>query len=1269
MCVIQNCAWATYNQICLGSNTFQHEVTVNALPAGGTYQLRGFPPASNGPLLIDNITAPGVYTSTVQGNFVSNGIKAYLTNNAGCQLSFTEQYYNGCYNSSEPPGNDFCPTAYPLELGDGQCGQATQSGTQQATLTLTTAEQGQITAAGGSLGPDAREVWYATQNTATTDRDITLEFTGSDPDYYFVVFENDCGNRTLIAVGQPGQNLTLPNVDAGTQLRIALITTTDPATGDEFVDLCGRSDAPANPAPANDDLANAEDLPTGTGCPGTSGTTAFADAGTYANAVCAFTAPGQGDVWYRVYPSQGTLDLRFTVSAGDVDAQLLYGSDPTQLIEYDCYELDRILLINLPTAAYWYLRVTDGNIANNQSTAVYQLCAPAATDLTGADACADATVLIPGTAATCSTGGATRGTTAGATESLPPGNSFIPGPANDVWYAFTALTDQITLRVTNVEIVNNPIQNDAVQIDLYTGNCGSLSPVNQFTANNATLVGLQVGDTYYLRLYSFFGGDLDFDICIERPDPPANDECANATLLAVQPGTDCGGNATSDNTSNATASAPATVCAGSADEDVWYRFVATAPRLRVAVSNRTKVGGNFGGTDLNLEYFSGACGSLTPQGCDVNGLLLNNLQANQEYYVRAFAVDDGVYLSYDLCVHELPANDDCGDAISLTPSSSPDCVNPVAGSLAGATPTTLPGCPPGSAITEDVFYTFTAIANVHTFAVSATSGDLYGIGVRSGGCTAAESACGYETLTVTGLTVGQTITVRIFAEDYHNAGAFTLCVGVPPPPPGNDLPAGATLLSYEPLCGAGTAGTVEAATESATAACNSAFPSATLDVWYRFVAPQASVEVAVMPEGFGSFVVELLDGTDPGQDILDCAVDVSFDGATTLSATALTPGQPYYLRVYDQYGFPATGVDAAFRICLHGLPTVLIPDSFGSCQSANSVTSTGSNQWLYLLDNGQLLMGILDSEAMGTVSGTFRSDFYDPPRSNANGLEAMDRNFTATPATQPANPVRVRLFITAAEYQRFIQNQDGDGNDANDLNDLVVYRYGNVACGSTVPTGGVVHTPLASGLLGNVGYYVEIEIPGFSAFFLSGNGAALPVTYAGFGAERHSDGSVALDWITLQERHSAHFDVERSTDGRSFAPVGRVAAAGYSDVRLDYAFMDADAPRDRTLYYRLHQVDHDGAGYFSSTVAVRYAAGQVPVRVFPNPVAATLHLDGLKAGDRVEVYDALGQLVHRATAQEVVLALPTDDWAPGVYTVRVLGAAGTVRTVERVVRE
>lgn len=150
---------------------------------------------------------------------------------------------------------------------------------------------------------------------------------------------------------------------------------------------------------------------------------------------------------------------------------------------------------------------------------------------------------------------------------------------------------------------------------------------------------------------------------------------------------------------------------------------------------------------------------------------------------------------------------------------------------------------------------------------------------------------------------------------------------------------------------------------------------------------------------------------------------------------------------------------------------------------------------------------------------------------------------------------------------------------------------------------------------------------------------------------------VQVHWKTATEQNNQHFEIERSTDGQTFASVGQVApASATSSYSHDYAYLDAGAAEGGSprLYYRIKQVDVDGTASYSTVVTISALPGgdSIPP-AYPNPMANMLHLDALPDGAKVRVTDMTGRVVYFSTAVAPTLTLPTEGWPKGVYCLQV----------------
>lgn len=107
-----------------------------------------------------------------------------------------------------------------------------------------------------------------------------------------------------------------------------------------------------------------------------------------------------------------------------------------------------------------------------------------------------------------------------------------------------------------------------------------------------------------------------------------------------------------------------------------------------------------------------------------------------------------------------------------------------------------------------------------------------------------------------------------------------------------------------------------------------------------------------------------------------------------------------------------------------------------------------------------------------------------------------------------------------------------------------------------------------------------------------GSGKVLPVELTQFKAKANAS-SVNLNWSTANERNASHFNVTRSSDGKTFGKIGEVKAAGKAN---DYTYTDF-SPAKGTNYYQLLEEDFDGKVQKSEVVSAKIATSALEVTV------------------------------------------------------------------------
>ena len=180
-------------------------------------------------------------------------------------------------------------------------------------------------------------------------------------------------------------------------------------------------------------------------------------------------------------------------------------------------------------------------------------------------------------------------------------------------------------------------------------------------------------------------------------------------------------------------------------------------------------------------------------------------------------------------------------------------------------------------------------------------------------------------------------------------------------------------------------------------------------------------------------------------------------------------------------------------------------------------------------------------------------------------------------------------------------------------------------------------------------------------YFLGNTYAPLPITLLSFEA-RAVDDVVRLDWTTLSEINNDRFEVQRSEDAKHFESVFNVKGAGYSAKEIKYTAYDNSPMVGHYSYYRLKQVDFNGAFSYSPIQAVLISEfGESGIIVFPNPVNGNeFFIDASALKDRnlkISLLDQNGSVLRNSEnilhADGIItLKAPEQN---GIYLLRIKG--------------
>lgn len=133
----------------------------------------------------------------------------------------------------------------------------------------------------------------------------------------------------------------------------------------------------------------------------------------------------------------------------------------------------------------------------------------------------------------------------------------------------------------------------------------------------------------------------------------------------------------------------------------------------------------------------------------------------------------------------------------------------------------------------------------------------------------------------------------------------------------------------------------------------------------------------------------------------------------------------------------------------------------------------------------------------------------------------------------------------------------------------------------------------------------------------------LPVKLLNFTAS--IKGSAAeMQWTVDNIEDGNRFEVEKSTDGKSFKSIQTIAAQEFEQYRA------VDENPGSGAFYRIKIVNKDGSTSYSKTVFVKGNGSNQEYKLIGNPVADVLTISATQPGtiQSISIYSAAGQLVY-----------------------------------------
>lgn len=936
------------------------------------------------------------------------------------------------------------------------------------------------------------------------------------------------------------------------------------------------------------------------------------------------------DVWFKLtVPANGAVSIQTTaggITDGGMAAYTATACGGTFTLlqcndDFGASTMPRLDLTCLAPGSTLYIRFwRKGNGAGG----TFNICATTltpATPPTNDDPCGAITLTA---SSSCTP---VAGTTVGACPTTAVANPSCDNyQGGDTWYkVVTATPGSLTLTTTA-----NSITDGAMAVYTATACNGTFTELacdDNSGAGSMPQIALTCipAGTYYIRFWQSGGGTGTFNICAVFNAVPANDDPCGATALTAA--ASC--LYTAGTTVNAcnTSGIPAPGCGSYGGSDVWY--VVTTPSFGSLTLSTTAGSITDGAMAI---YTATACnGTFTLVACDDDSgpgtmpELTLSCRGASTYYVRIWQFGGGTG-TFNICATFVastgtPTNDNPCAATTLTvgTSCSPTNGTNVCASN-NATPTS-PGC--GGFTTSsslDVWYSFVApasgigiieigsgtLADPSMALYSGTCGSLTLIE-----CDADDGPGSMPAIARTDLTPGATYFVRVWGNG-NSSGTFTICVRAPAQPSGYSC---VWRIDLYDTGGDGWGTSQISVTINGGAAttytCGAAYNAVLIGV-------NASDVVSVSYSNSGA------NQTENSYRII-------------LSTSSL----PYY----NSGSPPANGL--AYTQTVNCLPPMQSQEDClgaktlcGGAQVNANPQSTGNVSDLFASNYGCLLNSerqglwyIFRMSSGGNVGMTVNpagNDDYDWAIWGPYA-DGTTTSMVCSPAGTPARCSYAsgpNTFSATGDYNTGMGSASYSG----------VPRFDLPTNPSSQGAGG---NGWVKGMVTTTGQIYLLYVSNWSRSGLSfdlswqlSNGASLdctvlPIELLSLSAEPDHD-AVNVLWTTLSESHSDHYVVERSQDAESFSAIGSVEAAGTSTHRIDYIYRDIEPVRGAN-YYRLKQVDEDGAYEYTAVVVAFVGPKLIAPRIFPDPVEDLMNVafDMPSSGTAyLQVLDASGRVIR-----------------------------------------
>lgn len=326
---------------------------------------------------------------------------------------------------------------------------------------------------------------------------------------------------------------------------------------------------------------------------------------------------------------------------------------------------------------------------------------------------------------------------------------------------------------------------------------------------------------------------------------------------------------------------------------------------------------------------------------------------------------------------------------------------------------------------------------------------------------------------------------------------------------------------------------------------------------------------------------------------------------------------------------------------------------------SGSIITFNSGQY-NMVQNGSCTFSVAINNSKASLNPIVGSTTAKVWLDATQNMQFVKRHFEITPTNNASTSKgRVSLYFTQQEFDDFNAvntiKLPASPNDATGKANLLIEKIGGVSSNgsghySTYTGAKTTINPADVDIKWNSTYgfwEVTFDVEGFSGFWAKTQTAVLPLQWLNVSGKLNANKQATINW-QVQENNVAKYEIEKSSDGRTFTRIGFINSKG--DGTNNYTFIESTL-LNGVNYYRIKQINIDGKHTYSSIIKLNNSNSS-QISIYPNPAKDVVTINGAKMGSNLILTDLNGKLLLKMVVTQNSFTIDIRKYASGVYVVK-----------------